>query len=227
MLDCLDARLQGAPVQDHGAGPGLAPARDAQQFAQVADDGLEAARLDPAARLLVDGVPGRQVVRQVAPGGARARQPAQSVEDIAQRVVALGRGLCHQGQVRGHEGPLILGNVRGIRFASVHTRKTPAKTSKFITLSNPLPREERVGEGEGRRLGSFGKASPCRGEGASSDHLTARARERRRGRSAPGSPGGACSGTGAQRRRRRGRTGPGSAAGRPPWSAGTGSGGTM
>jgi hypothetical protein len=53
------------------------------------DDGRETARRKPALALLVDGVPGWQIVRHIPPGCACGYQPAQGIEELAQRIVAL------------------------------------------------------------------------------------------------------------------------------------------
>lgn len=47
-----------------------------QDGAEVADGRLEAAGGQPAAGLLVDGLPGREVLGELEPGGTGADQPA-------------------------------------------------------------------------------------------------------------------------------------------------------
>jgi hypothetical protein len=69
------------------------------------DDGLEAAGGQPAAGLLIDGLPGREIRRQVAPGGAAADEPAGGVEDVAQAVDALAGVLGEQAEVGDDELP--------------------------------------------------------------------------------------------------------------------------
>ena len=50
------------------------------------DERLEAAGGEPATGLLVDHLPGREVLGQRAPGGAATDEPACGIEDVAQVV---------------------------------------------------------------------------------------------------------------------------------------------
>lgn len=66
--------LEGAAVEDHGRGSGLAPGKVVQEQAQVADHGLvrapgryQHAGFAPALGLLADDLSGRKDVRQRAP----------------------------------------------------------------------------------------------------------------------------------------------------------------
>ena len=114
----LGRRLQGPTVQDCGAGLGRPPRCHTQHLSEVMDDRLEAFGSNPALGLLVDGLPGRQVMRQHPPGRAGASQIAQTIEEFSEVVPPLGRIGRHQGQVRGGEGPLVIGHVTGVRRAA-------------------------------------------------------------------------------------------------------------
>jgi len=93
----LTRGLQGSPIEDNGAGLGF-PALDlAQHFAAIVDDRFETARRKPTLGLLIDGFLRRQVMRQHPPGRTGPHQPAQTIEKLAQIVLAL-QGVClHQG----------------------------------------------------------------------------------------------------------------------------------
>jgi hypothetical protein len=113
----LGARLQHAAVEDRRRGLSRAPERQAQQQTQVMDQGLKAAGVHPAPRLLVDRGPGRKVGRQQPPGSARAHQPAQGIEDLAQRVAPLQRVFGQQQQVGGDQCLFVVADVGGIGVA--------------------------------------------------------------------------------------------------------------
>jgi hypothetical protein len=68
-------------------------------------------------RLLIDGLPRRQVVRHHAPWRARLRNPAQTTNDVAQRVVPLRSILGHEGQRGSDKGPCIVTDIPGVGFA--------------------------------------------------------------------------------------------------------------
>lgn len=78
----LGRRLECAAFQDRRRRLARSTLGQAQQGAQIVDDGCEDAGLQPAPCLLVDRFPAREVVGQQAPFSARAGQPAQGVEDI-------------------------------------------------------------------------------------------------------------------------------------------------
>jgi hypothetical protein len=72
------------------------------------DDGLEASGAQPAAALLIDRLPRREVLGQVAPLGAGANDPPQGVEDVAEVVDPLAGVLREGAEIRGDELPLPL-----------------------------------------------------------------------------------------------------------------------
>ena len=85
------------------------------------DDGLEAAGGEPAAGLLIDHLPGREVLGQVTPGGAAADDPTEGVEDVAEVVDALAGVLGQQAEIGPDELPLGVGDVAGVGLVSDHT----------------------------------------------------------------------------------------------------------
>lgn len=112
--------LQGPAIEHHRGMRGVL-LNLAQEPAQIMHDGFKDARSLPAAhpslrsgqRLLVDGVMRGQIMRQHPPLGSRADNPAQAVEELAQRMIALRRVLhfvqdsvfTHQGEVRSDTSP--------------------------------------------------------------------------------------------------------------------------
>jgi hypothetical protein len=88
----------------------------------------------PPLRLLVDGLPGWEVVGQHPPGGAGPHDPPQGVEDLAQVVGALGRVSADQGEVGGDEGPLLVGNVAWVRFSCSYARMLALQPKVHNTL---------------------------------------------------------------------------------------------
>jgi hypothetical protein len=64
------------------------------------NDVVEDARLEQALRLLMHGVPGREVIGHHAPGDAAADDVAQRVEDLPQGMLALGCVFAHERQIR-------------------------------------------------------------------------------------------------------------------------------
>src|SRR5215203_466579 len=99
--------------------------RKAQKYAQILDHLLEHSRFYPPLRLLVDRLPGGQVVGHVSPRRAGAYNPPQPVEDLAQVVVSLGSIFSDEREVRGEEVPLFVGNVTGVWFSSSHEQMLP------------------------------------------------------------------------------------------------------
>ena len=101
----LGGGLDRAAVEDRGGRLGVAAGGEPEDGAEVVDDGLEAAGGEPAAGLLVDRLPGGEVLGQVAPGGAAADEPSQGVEDVAEVVDALAGVLGEQAEVGDDELP--------------------------------------------------------------------------------------------------------------------------
>jgi len=90
--------LQRAPIQNRSLRLRFSPLSQAQNFAEIVHDRLEAARREPTPGLPIDGSSRRQVMRQHHPPGLTGpHQPTQAIDDFAQIVLALGRGRLHQG----------------------------------------------------------------------------------------------------------------------------------
>jgi hypothetical protein len=124
----LRCGLQGAAVQDRCRRLPGAAFRQPQHHAQVMHHGLKHVGAHPAPRLLIDGFPRRQVIRHHAPWRARPRDPAQAIEDVAQRMVPLRRVLGHEGQIGGDKGPFIVIDITGVGFA-FHTASVSSTRS--------------------------------------------------------------------------------------------------
>ncbi len=119
-LPALRGRLPRGAVENGRGGLGLAPGRPAQHLAQIVHHHGEDPGRDPAPALLVDGRPGREVARQVAPRRPGMHDPAQGIEHLAQGMPPLGRRFGHQRQVGGHEGPFLIAHVGRIGLAGEH-----------------------------------------------------------------------------------------------------------
>jgi len=89
--------LQRASIQNRSLRLRFSPLSQAQTFAEIVHDRLEAARREPTPGLPIDGSSRRQVMRQHSPGLTSPHQPTQAIDDFAQIVLALGRVRLHQG----------------------------------------------------------------------------------------------------------------------------------
>ncbi len=117
---------QRTAVEHRSRGLLITPGGQAQHGAKVMRQFLEAAGVQPALRLLVDGSPGRQIGGHPAPGRTRLDDGAQAVEHLTQGVSPLTRLFGQERQVRRYERPFLIGDVGGIRFAC---RGHPARTA--------------------------------------------------------------------------------------------------
>ena len=86
------------------------------------DNGFKAAGVHPAAQLLVDQRPRRQIMRHQPPVRATLHDVAHAVEDLAQRVFPLPCVFRQQGQIGGDEGPFLIAHIRRVGGASTHAR---------------------------------------------------------------------------------------------------------
>ena len=119
----LGRGAQRAAVQ-HGGGRLRRPARrHPQHRPQVGSQRLEAARPQPAHRLLVDRRTGPQVVGHGPPRDAVAHHVAKPAEQLPQGVPPLPGAFGQQTEARGDKRPLLVGHVGGVRFAGDHARK--------------------------------------------------------------------------------------------------------
>lgn len=89
MATTFRRRLQGATIKDGCRGLPAATPGFAQEQAQIVNEGCKAACRQPALGLLIDDVPGWQIIGHHAPGGTCSRDPTQAIEDFAQAVGAL------------------------------------------------------------------------------------------------------------------------------------------
>ena len=82
-MAALGRGLQGAAVEDGDSGPAFAAGEVAQEQAQIVHHRLEDTGLEPAPGLLVDDVPGWEIMRQPASGRAGLHEPLERVEHLA------------------------------------------------------------------------------------------------------------------------------------------------
>ena len=86
-----------------------------QQPPQIVNEDGKAVCGQPPLGLLIDDVPGRQIIGHHAPGGAGSHNPAQAVEDFAEAVGALSGVFGQQDQVRHDKGPFFVTDIAWIR----------------------------------------------------------------------------------------------------------------
>jgi hypothetical protein len=110
-------RAQRAAVEDGGARRLAAAGGEPQQAAQIVDQPLEAPGAQPALRLLVDDLPGRQIVGHPAPRRSRLDDVAQAVEHLPQRMNPLPGLLRQKRQIRRDKRPFVVRHIGRIRFA--------------------------------------------------------------------------------------------------------------
>src|SRR3712207_7091323 len=72
----------------------------------------------PGAEVVVDGLPGREVVRQQSPGATAANDVEDGVQDLAGTVRLGTPSSVREGEVRFEEGPLFVGEVRSEEHTS-------------------------------------------------------------------------------------------------------------
>ena len=112
---------QGPAVKDGGRRFGVATGGEPQDGAEVVDDRLEASCGEPATGLLVDHLPGGEVLGQVAPGGAATDEPPGGIEDVAEVVDALTCVLGEEAEIGNDELPFGVRDVTGVRLVCSHT----------------------------------------------------------------------------------------------------------
>jgi hypothetical protein len=113
--------LNRAAVKDRGRRLGVPADGEAEKGTEIMDDGLETADRGPASALLVNHLPGREVLGQVAPRRTGACDPVQAVEDIAEVRYPLAGVLGKQTKIGDQEGPFGIRNIAGVWLVSDHT----------------------------------------------------------------------------------------------------------
>lgn len=111
----LGRRLDRTTVQNRRQWLGLPLGGATQEHAQVMDQRLEAFGRHPAAQLLVDHWPRRQIVRQHTPVHAGLHQVAQPVEDLAQSMLPLADVFEQLRKVGRDAGPFLVADIRSGR----------------------------------------------------------------------------------------------------------------
>jgi hypothetical protein len=133
-------RWQGAAIADRRRGFGRASLCQPQHSAQILPKGVKQhAGCEPALALLVHRRPRRQIMRHPPPRRLCADDPAQAIEDLAQAVLPRRRLFGHKGQIREDQGPFIITDITGVRFAC-HTLSLASSRRKCITRSNATTR---------------------------------------------------------------------------------------
>ncbi|RYF37077.1 MAG: hypothetical protein EOO38_26900 [Cytophagaceae bacterium] len=113
----LATRLQGTPVQDDCTGLALAAESKTDHRAQVHDHGLEIARGEPAAALLVDRLLDWELVGQQSSRRTRSHDPSRGIEDLPHAVLALPGVLAQQGNARSGRAPFFMADISWIRHS--------------------------------------------------------------------------------------------------------------
>ena len=129
-LSTLWSRLQRATIKDSRSWLRVSAFSESEHHSQVVDHSLETAGLNPAMSLLVDCMPGRQIVSHHPPGGSCPYYPPESTEHFPQRVFPLWSIFGHQRQVRCDEAPLLVADITRVRFTCLHTIILPTRTRK-------------------------------------------------------------------------------------------------
>ena len=116
-------------------GSGSPAVGESKHGAEVVDYGLKAAGSKPAASLLVDHLPRREVLGQVTPRGAATDEPSKAIQDVAEIVHSLAGVLGKQAKVGEDELPFRVSNIAGVGSVSDHTLKyVPQWTTVHNTL---------------------------------------------------------------------------------------------
>src|SRR5262245_10198954 len=79
----LDRRLQRSAIEDCSCRHFLSAIGDPQDSSEVMGNRFEDLSFEPTLCLLVDDIPGWQIVRHHSPGRAAAHHPAKAVENLA------------------------------------------------------------------------------------------------------------------------------------------------
>src|SRR4051812_21622025 len=99
-------------------------------------DLFENSRLDPTPSLLINNRPRWKVVWQKAPLATRLHEVTQSIEELAQRIIPLGRIFPHQRQVGEKKPPFHIRDSARIRLpCRVYALTQAEPNDKSITGS--------------------------------------------------------------------------------------------
>src|SRR5215207_6791468 len=110
----------------------ITPKTDPQALADGCVEPLPGTIDAPEAKVMVDGLPRREVVRQQAPGAAAAENVEDGVEDLAQVVEArLSRGFRGWGQMGFDARPFSIGEVGLVCFSHARYPTEPLLPNPF------------------------------------------------------------------------------------------------
>ncbi len=107
-LTTFRTRFQGPTIENRRRGLSFAACGQSQQYTQIMDHSFKYSRRQPPLRLLIDGIPGRQIVGHHPPRGTGSHQPTQAIKDFSQLVLSLGRIFAYQNQIGRGKGPFII-----------------------------------------------------------------------------------------------------------------------
>lgn len=119
----LVRRTQAAAVERHGPGFLGTTRSQVQHGAQVVDQALEAAGPQPTLRLIVHGVPRRQVMWHRTLNHAITNHVERPVEHLPQAVITLTGGLGQQRQVSGNQRLFFIADIGRVSAAGLLTCK--------------------------------------------------------------------------------------------------------
>src|SRR5260221_2548702 len=107
----LRRRLHRAPVEDGGRRLHRARGQQAQHLAQIVREGFKDPGSDPALGLIIDGMPGRQIVGDHPPRATRPHHVTQGVEHRPQGMISLRRVGLHGRQIRSAKRPFFISDI--------------------------------------------------------------------------------------------------------------------
>jgi hypothetical protein len=110
-------RWHGATVNNRPRGCRGASLRPPQHGTQIMDNRCTPTGLEPALTVLIHRMPRWQIMRHQTPSRPRTDDPAQAIADLPQAMLTLGSGCGHASQVRGYQGPCLVGDITRVRFA--------------------------------------------------------------------------------------------------------------
>src|SRR5215212_1174432 len=117
LLSSYTITLERLAIHYPCAGLGITTHTSTEPFAQSAVQPFPGALDPPSSEVMVDGFPGRKVVRKWTPGASAADCVEDGVKDLAQGVHPGPPGGIRSRQVRLHAGPLGIGEVGRVRLS--------------------------------------------------------------------------------------------------------------
>ena len=107
-------RLHRLTVDDRGAGGGGAAKRAPEALAEAGMQGLQRPVATPGAEVVIDRLPGGQIVRQLAPGAAAAHHVEDGIGDLASLPARRSAAVLDGGDQRLEQHPFLLAEIGGV-----------------------------------------------------------------------------------------------------------------